>query len=79
MGRGSSKEAKSGRRVASYLVSSYTDLRDVILTIEQMILENYKIRNKPLLRKKCDLNIRPLGGREEYIVQVRMPEELSKK
>lgn len=76
MGRGSAKEAPSGRKVASYLVSSYTDLRDVILTIEQMILDNYKIRNKPLLRKKCDLNIRPLGDRDGYIVQVRMPEEM---
>jgi len=71
------ESTSQGRKVASYLVSSYLDLRDVILTIEQMILEHYKVRNKSLLREGCDLSILPLAGKEGYIVQIRMPEEMS--
>ncbi|MCP4685048.1 MAG: hypothetical protein GY867_06310 [bacterium] len=63
--------------MASYLVASYLDLKDVIFTIEKMIMEHSEIRNKTLLRKGCELSIKPLGDREGFIVQVKLPPEMS--
>ena len=77
MGTATVEKGATGRKVASYLVTSYLDMKDVIFTIEQMIMEHAEVRNKTLLRKGCDLSIKPLGDRDGFIVQVKLPEEMS--
>jgi hypothetical protein len=78
MGTATLEKGATGRKVASYLVASYQNLKDAVFTIEKMVLEHTEIRNKTLLRKDCDVSIRPLGDREGYIVQVKLHPEMSK-
>ena len=67
-----SVKAEGARKTANYLVTGYTDLRDVVLTIEKMIMDQTDIRNKNLLRQGCDISIVPLGDREGYVVRVKL-------
>lgn len=60
------------QKTVNYLVTNYGDLRDVVLTVEQMIMDCGKIRNKNLLRQGCDLSIVPLKDRSGYVVRLKL-------
>ncbi len=77
MGTATVEKGADSRKVASYLVTSYLDMKDVIFTIEKMIMEHSEVRNKTLLRKGCELSIRALSDREGFVVQVKLPEEMT--
>jgi hypothetical protein len=66
------KTASANRKTANYLVSGYNDLRDVVLTIEKMIMETSEVRQKNLLRQGCEISIRPLADRNAYIVRIKL-------
>jgi hypothetical protein len=66
------KTVSTGRRTANYLVIGYNDLRDVVLTIEKMIMETSEVRQKNLLRQGCEVSIRSLADRHAYIVQIKL-------
>ncbi len=66
-------ERKTPRgRTVNYLVSTYSDLRDVVFAVEKMILEGSDIRNKPMLREGCRMTIHPLEDRTSYVVRVQL-------
>jgi hypothetical protein len=65
-------KAEGPRKTANYLVTNYTDLRDVVLTIEKLIMDQTEIRNKNLLRQGCDISIVPLSEREGWVVRVKL-------
>ena len=74
MGDNGNTQVKStqARKTANYLVSSYGDLRDVVLTVEKMILDHKEIRDKNLLRRGCDVQIVPLAERGGWVVRVKL-------
>lgn len=63
-------EANGGRHV-NYLVSSYSDIKEVIYTIEKLIAQT-PITDKSELRSACEVNIIPLQGRSGYVFRVKL-------
>ncbi len=57
---------------ANYLVSNYLDLRDVIYTVDRMIMESSGERDKAMLRRGCLLSVLPLKDRDAYIVRIKL-------
>ena len=71
-------EAKTkAPRIANYLISNYSDLRDVVFTIENMILETKGVRDKSVLRNGCKLSIIPLEDRDGFILRFRLHEAIT--
>jgi hypothetical protein len=66
------KPAVVGRKTANYLVTGYNDLRDVVLTIEKMIMETSEVRQKNVLRQGCEISICSLADRHAYIVRIKL-------
>jgi len=60
----------SGRCV-NYLVNSYSDVKEVIYTIEKLIAQT-PITDKSELRQACEINIIPLQGRSGYVFRVKL-------
>ena len=66
----SATEAASGRCV-NYLVNSYSDIKEVVFTIEKLIAQT-PITDKSELRQACEINIIPLQGRSGYVFRVKL-------
>jgi|GEM_PF-3086526 len=60
-----------GGRCVNYLVNSYSDIKDVILTVEKLIAQT-PITDKSELRAACEVTIVPLQGRSGYLFRVKL-------
>ena len=56
----------------NYLVNNYEDLRDVVTAVEQIIVNNEEIKDKPTLRKGMRLMIIPLKGKDSSIIKINL-------
>ncbi len=66
------------KRTVNYLVENYADLRDVVSTIEKMVMDATDQRNKSILRQGSGLSIIPLKERRGYIVRLKLHPDVLK-
>jgi hypothetical protein len=60
----------------NYLVSSYTDFRDVVLTLEQWISQTAPAEMKAAVRETMTVSVRPLSDGESFILSIRLHEAM---
>ena len=70
------KKDNQDGRTASYLVNSFADLKDVVLTIEQMITNTTDVRNKAVLREGCRISVVPIKDRGGVILRIKLHESM---
>ena len=71
-------QAEEPVRHVNYLVTTYSDLKDVVYTVEKLISQT-PVTDKSELRKACDLAIIPLQNRSGYVIRLRLHEAMMKK
>jgi len=59
----------------NYLVNSYSDVKDVVMTIEKLIART-PVTDKSELRQACELSITPLPNRSGYLFRIKLPDAL---
>ena len=74
-GNGEGSTSEQDRRQVNYLVNSYSDIKDVVLTIEKLISQTADT-NKAELRKSCEVSIIPLQGRSGYVFRVKLHQSM---
>jgi len=76
MGGAASKPTLAGGgRCVNYLVTSYSDVKDIVMTIEKLIART-PVTDKSELRQACELSITPLPNRSGYLFRIKLPDDL---
>jgi hypothetical protein len=60
----------------NYLINSYDDLKDVIMTVEKLIAETHSVRNKTILRESCAMSIMPLKDKSGFVLRIKLHESI---
>jgi hypothetical protein len=71
-------QAEGQPRHVNYLVTTYSDVKDVVFTVEKLITQT-PVTDKSELRQACDLTIIPLQNRSGYVFRLKLHDAMIKK